>query len=195
MSPVLLSHEIRRCGVPALLGPPAAGALLAAVAAAGALAAGTVGISAACAVFPLIAGIAVTDALGREALVELHLTLPVPYRSTVARRALVAGAGAFTGAALFAAAVHGEVGATAAALTGLTTLLLAVGAWAAVSLPSTAAAAGAVIGAWLAVLLVLDRFLQGATSAVLLIALALVVTVRAHRVLDDPERLLMRGAG
>jgi len=194
MQLLLCRHEIRRCGVGSVAAPLVAGAALGAGVAVSTDGAGTPGAWAAGAALSLVAGLATAAGLSREPLVELHLTLPTPYRTTVGRRLLMLVGSAAIGALALAASAHGESAATAAHVAGLTTLLLAVAAWACVALPSAGAASGAVIGAWLGVLLVLDRLAQGSIGVAVFVALATLPAVSAHRALGDPERLLPRGA-
>lgn len=192
MNADLIAYELRRCGTSAVLAPLAFGAIVLAVMASGAAQPGTLGAWAAMASFPLVAGLAVVASLERERLVELLLTLATPYRTTVARRMLVLGAGMAGGAVLCALPGAGRELPT---LVAATLLLAGVGVWAACAAPSTGAAACAVIGAWLAELLLVERFVAGSLfGAALLLALAAGPALSARRVLADSERLLaLRG--
>ncbi|WP_152990441.1 hypothetical protein [Sphaerimonospora mesophila] len=94
----LWAHELRRTGPAALAGPPALVLLMALLSMFGAwlgsresttafMLAGALEMA-----MPLITGMAAASSLGRDHAVELQLTLPVSYRSTVLRRlAVMAG--------------------------------------------------------------------------------------------------------
>ncbi|MEV0972222.1 hypothetical protein [Microtetraspora glauca] len=94
----LWAHELRRAGPAALAGAPALVLLMALLAILGARLGSresTTAFMLAGAlewVIPLITGMAAASSLGRDQAVELQLTLPVGYRSTVLRRlAVMAG--------------------------------------------------------------------------------------------------------
>jgi hypothetical protein len=159
----LWRHEAARSGWPALLTPAVVGVAVAA------LAAVMLGASAphdtvvrllvagSEAVLPLAAGIGAASLAGRDAAVELQLSLPTPYRSTLLRRLAVT----VTWPALLAlagSAVPLATGWWPPAHAGAESLLVwaaplcwlaALGAFLSVWLRSTAAASGVVAGLWL----------------------------------------------
>jgi hypothetical protein len=161
----LWSHEVRRAGPAALLAPPALVLLIVLLTTFGTrldsregnvawflLGALETGI-------PLVAGLAAVSLVGRDRTVELRLTLPVGYRSTLLRRLVVTvGWAAFCALAASALLITtgwwdltpGAPGALTGQLTWLSPLLWlsALGLLAAVTLRSTTAAASVVAFAW-----------------------------------------------
>ncbi|MEU7986263.1 hypothetical protein AB0B56_15475 [Streptosporangium canum] len=91
----LWSHEIRRAGPAALLAPPVLVVLIALLAAFGTRLGSREGntawflMIALEAGIPLVSGIAAASLIGRDRAVELQLTLPTGYRSTLLRRLAV----------------------------------------------------------------------------------------------------------
>ncbi|MFB7912973.1 hypothetical protein [Streptomyces sp. NPDC056061] len=162
-------HEARRCGRQAFLLPVLA-ALLAFTAVATGSGAGVVLDRAllSCAL-PTAAALACAAVLAREPMVELHLSLPTPYPRTVARRlawpASVTAIAALALVALVAATGHhpGPL-TTLLELSGLTTLLSGAAIWATVRTGSAAPAAGLIVAAVLAKLLLVDRVVPEGTA-------------------------------
>jgi hypothetical protein len=90
---ILWRYEIRRTGWPSLSGPPVAAALVVVLAvlntrASGAATARTL-LSALEMAVPLAAGTGTAALVGRDPVVELQLSLPTPYRVTLARRLII----------------------------------------------------------------------------------------------------------
>jgi len=202
----LWCHEARRCG-PAALGLPAlaaAGIVVASLALHTAHAGspevvGATMVRAVADLFPLTAGLAAAAVVGRECLTEIQLSVPTPYRVTLGRRVGVLGA-VVLGAAAVCVAVLGTdhqwldpAHGLAALLVPAAPALLLIGAatWAGVALRSAAGASTVVLGAWLAQLLIADRFLGPWQVRAPVLALAGVgLAALAWRRLGDSEALL-----
>lgn len=155
----LARHELRRAGPAALLTPPGvllAGVVMVVLAASSGGAYHQVAGTVLEALLPLAAGIASSGVLTTDSAVELQLSLPVPYRQTLARRVLLTlgGAAGLSGAAAVLAAAaglwtspHGPWAgqltwlAPAVALGGVGVLLAALSV-------NAAFAGGAVAGIW-----------------------------------------------
>jgi hypothetical protein len=106
----LWRHEVRRAGWAALLVPPLAAVVMLGAAVDGAARLGAPSRSTALLLhsmlemaLPLAAGVAAASLVGRDLAIELHLTMPTTYRSTILRR-LVVTAGWVAVIALTAAA-------------------------------------------------------------------------------------------
>ncbi|MGY1578118.1 hypothetical protein [Streptomyces sp. MN13] len=188
------AYEARRCGRGALVLP-----LLAALAAWAAMATGPhggslLGRALLSTALPAATALACGSVIAREAMTELHLTLPTDYPRTVLRRLCwPAGSTAVAAAALVGALTAADRGIRPAAvlveLAGLTVLLTGCALWATARAGSSGAGAGLVTAVCLAKLLLLDRVAphgapQGVTAALAGVAL----TARALRLLTDAER-------
>ncbi|MGW2562001.1 hypothetical protein ACWCXB_22660 [Streptomyces sp. NPDC001514] len=157
------AHEVRRCGRQAVVLP-----VLAAVVACAATAAARpgddelLGRSLLSCTLPAATALACAAVVAREPMVELHLSLPTPYRRTVARRlgwpAAVTAVVALALVTLVTAAGHTiNPVATLLELAGLTVLLSGGAVWATVRSGSASPATGLVVAAVLAKLLLVDR--------------------------------------
>lgn len=157
-------YEIRRCGW-SLLGTPAgatAGVLAVAVLASASgtppARTGRLLLAATEAVLPLAAGVTAAAVVAREPAVELQLSLPTPYRTTLCRRLLVMSAWPALLATVLTAVMAGAGWWPSAhplpsgVLVWLPPLLwlAALGAAVAVGSRSVGAASAAVAGIWLA---------------------------------------------
>ncbi|ACZ84168.1 hypothetical protein [Streptosporangium roseum] len=161
----LWSHEIRRAGPAAMLAPPALVVLIALLAAFGTRLGSREGntawflLGAVETGIPLLTGTAAASLIGRDRAVELQLTLPTGYRSTLLRR-LAVTAGWSCLCALAASALltvtgwwdlmPGVPGGLTGQLTWLSPMLWlsALGLLAAVALRSASAAAAVVGAVW-----------------------------------------------
>ncbi|WP_406318779.1 hypothetical protein OHA77_15315 [Streptosporangium sp. NBC_01639] len=170
----LWSHEIRRAGPTALLAPPVLVLLIALLAGFGTRLGSREGntawflMTAMETGVPLVAGLAAASLVGRDRAVELQLTLPTGYRSTLLRR-LVVTVGWTALCALAASALliatgwwevlPGAPGGLTGQLTWLspTLWLAALGLLAAVALRNTAAATSLIAFLW-----VLEQVLSSA---------------------------------
>lgn len=204
----LYRHEARRCG-------PAAFALPALVVLAIALlcffdtrghydrdSLGSGLIRLAVAGLALAAGLAAASAVCRERMLEVQLTLPTEY-STTLRRRIVLVALAVTVAAASVIAVLAGLGlwsgpgglvASPLRLLGPAALPAGLGVYFGISARSAAAGSTAAVAAWLAVLLVWNTYVQAmvvnAGVQLLVGLLSAALGVRAAR---DTERLLVGG--
>ncbi|ETK34045.1 conserved protein with unknown function [Microbispora sp. ATCC PTA-5024] len=173
----LWRHEVRRCGLVALVTPLAVVAsttLLSALAGGGMHDFLAVWLPAA--LLPLVAGVCAVGVVSREVMPELQATFPTPYPVTVRRRLrlliLAVGAGvvvlavsAATGAGHDPVTGQGASGPvlsslfSAASSAAFSLLLIGVGAYAAAGRTRNRGgpASALVMTAWLAKLLVLDR--------------------------------------
>lgn len=149
--------------------------------------------------FPVTAGLAAAAVLGRESALELQLTVPTDYRTTVCRRltvlavAVLLGAigclSAVVAAGQWAHAAQGPVALLIPLAPAL--LLLGTGAFAAVHLGSAAGASMVVLGVWLAHLLILDRLIgDWPTNRAILLFGGLGLLLLAGRGLADTEAVL-----
>ena len=206
----LWSYEARRAG-PAALALPllAAGGIVAVSIAVSAAhqattqGAGLTMVRLVADVLPVTVGLAAAAVLGRERLLEVHLSLPTPYPVTVRRRLGVLGVVALIAATATLAVLdaagqwthpaHGPLALLVPA--GPAVLMAGAGAWAGARWQSAAAASTTVIGVWLGQLLVWDRFVGiWQLNKVLLAAVGAGLLVAALRRLSDTEQLLA-GAG
>lgn len=205
----LWRYEARRCGAAALSLPLLAAALVAAASltarSVGAADSETIGfgiVRLITTLLPVAAGLGIAAALGRERAIELQLSVPTPYRTTVLRRiaavaavVVLASAVAIIEAALLGYWSHPATGVLALIVPlGPALMLVGMGAWSQVMLQSTAGASAVVLGAWLFQLLILDRFIVvwQINRALLAIAGGLLVVLALRR-LDDTEHLLRGG--
>lgn len=149
--------------------------------------------------FPLAAGLAAATVVGRERMIELQLTVLTAYPRTVRRRVtvlalvvLVAAVGCLTVLEAQDQWVHPAHGPLALLVpAGPVVLLVGGGAWAAMTLGSSAGASTTVVGLWLAQLLVFDRVVGlWQLNRTLLIVAGLALFAAALRRLGDSERTL-----
>jgi hypothetical protein len=198
-------HEARRVGTALLALPVLTGAAIAAVtmiarpATSGVVGPDLTPVRLTSYVLPVAVGLAAAAVLPRESMLEQHLTLPTPYRTTAYRRfTLLAGASLLTAVGLLVVLVsshrwHSPAQGVAALLIpgGPAALLLGVGAWAGGRWHSAAAASSVVLAAWLGQLLLWDRVVGdwrlNKTALIVLGALAVTVALRG---LEDSEKVL-----
>ncbi|MFE0021734.1 hypothetical protein [Amycolatopsis sp. NPDC059021] len=187
-------HEARRGGRVVLALPLAAAVVLGGLVPS--LGAGIVTRTLVADTLPVVAGLAAASVLTGERLVELHLTLPVPYPATVARRLAWLAVSALAGAVVLVAvpAAAGVLSGAAGALAGIvafTAALLGVAAYAAARVRSAAGASAVVFAAWLAKVLIVDQAIRSVpVQAVLLLVAGAVLLRLATRRLGDTEALL-----
>ncbi|MFI9625604.1 hypothetical protein [Streptomyces sp. NPDC052042] len=166
------AHEARRCGRQAFV-LPALAALAAFVTVATGSGIGVVlGRALLSCALPTATALACAAVVAREPMLELHLSLPIPYPRTVARRlawpASVTAAATLVLVGLVATTGHRpDPLTTLLELSGLTVFLSGAAVWATVRTGSAAPASGLVIAAVLAKLLLVDRVLpEGAAQGV-----------------------------
>lgn len=174
-------YEAQHCGHTALFAPvPAAVLTVVAIAVTGPSWHELIGVT----LFPIVATLPVTRAVGDEPAGELWASLPASRQAAIARRLILCGTAVAAAAVLMsgALAMLGIPEAASVLACALCSSVLLIGAAASVGIPlhSTSAASSAVVGAWLAQLLVLSRFAEDSARAwaslvvgVLLISLAL----------------------
>jgi hypothetical protein len=208
--PKLWAYEARRCGPAALILPVlAAAAVVAASIAANAnqsgksaaVGAGMVRLVAI--LIPIAAGVAAAAALGRERMTELQITVPTSYGATTLRRLIlivavvVVGGELAIGTTMAFGQWHHPAGGPLALLVplGPSLLLIGLGAWAQVTLQSTAGASTTVIGGWLIQLIILDRIIGvWQINRTFLSVAGMVLIALAVRRLRDTERLIRGGS-
>lgn len=198
-------YEARRVGTAVLATPIVTGAGIAAVtmlarpAASGTSELDLTPVRLASYVLPVAVGLAAAAVLPRETMLEQHLTLPTPYRTTAYRRlAVLAGVSLTTAGALLIALAsngrwHSPAHGAAALLIpgGPAAFLLGVGAWAGGRWHSAAAASSVVVAAWLGQLLIWDRVVGNWTfNKIGLIGAGALLVTAALRGLDDCESVL-----
>jgi hypothetical protein len=150
-------------------------------------------------VMPVAVGLAGAAVIPRERMLELHLSLPTSFPLTVYRRyavlgtlSLVATAAVLAQLVLTGAWDNPARGVAALLIAGgPAALLLGVGAWAGARWQASAAASSLVLAAWLAQVMVWDRFVgDWRLNKILLLCAAAALAVAASRRLADSERLL-----
>ncbi|AFT99094.1 hypothetical protein [Nocardia brasiliensis] len=186
-------YEIRRCGLGVLAPTPLAGVVIgiALVAFDGAMILRTVALE----VVPLTAGLVTAAVLGRERMLELHLTVRTPYPQTVVRRLVLVGA-SVCGAVASIGALGWSAAAVAAGPLLVSTpafalALISVATFVVVASGSAAGASAIVVTVWSAKLLVLDQIMRGvwAQAAVAVTLAALFAWAAAVRVADSEAQL------
>lgn len=195
----LWTHETRRAGPAAVALPIAAAVVLAVLAPA--IGAGIATEALAAYAVPLVAGLAAAAIVAGERMVELHLTLPTVYPTTVARRlvllsaATLAATGMTVGALGWAGTLT-DPGATAIGVAAFAAAMIGVAAHAAARSGSAAGACAMVFAAWLGKILFVDRVVRSVpVQAVLLLVIAAVSMRLAMRRLAECERQLRGEAG
>lgn len=149
--------------------------------------------------FPITAGLAAVALVGRERMVELHLSVATDYARTLRRRLTVLGAVTLLGA-VACVSVLGAQGQWVNPASGIVAVLIPAapsimliggGVWAGVQLGSAAAASITVLFLWLAQMTVLDRLVgvwQVNRTLLILIGIGFLLAAR-HRA-GDSEHLL-----
>ncbi|MGH9129455.1 MAG: hypothetical protein ACRDY2_10965 [Acidimicrobiales bacterium] len=206
-------HEVRRCGPAALALPilAATGIVVASVALRATHVASNVASTQAASLtmmrlvsdlFPVTAGLATAAVVGRECLMELQLSAPTSYATTLRRRLCVVGVVVLLGAVVCVAVLgvdhqwqrtpHGPLALLMPG--GPAVLLIGAGTWAGVVLRSTAGGSTMVVGVWLAQILILDHYLGGwQVNRPLVVVAGLALLGLAWRRLSDTEAMLSGG--
>lgn len=192
----LLWHESRRCG-PAVWALPVAGVVAGAAMTLFPSMARSNLLLAFCTALAALAGLCVAAVLGRERMLELHLSLPVPVPALVARRlAIVAALTVVAGAAAGGVALASGGGGAEAALAVLCVAAPFTGVvlWTWARRRSTAAASGALIAVWLGYALFWANRVPPEVGRPVCAVVGALLLWRGLRALDDPDRVLAEEA-
>ncbi|MFF9130361.1 hypothetical protein [Streptomyces sp. NPDC014806] len=187
-------YEARRCGLAALALPCAAALVAWAAMVTGGTDGTLVGRALLTTALPAATALGCASVVAREAMTELHLTLPTRYPRTVARRlcgptGLAALAAAALVGVLTAAGRDIHPGAVLTELAGLTALLTGCAVWGTARSGSAGTGTALVVAVCLAKLLLVDRVApEGPPQGVPALLAGAALTALALRTLADAER-------